>query len=491
MTETETGDELIDRRRKVPIRTKLLFAFGTLQEATVTAGGIVTMLFYNQVLGVSPALAGLAYLIVSIVDAVADPVVGLWSDRFQSRWGRRHPFMFFSAFPIAIGFYFLYQPINGLSETGLVVWLVIFFAVVRLGQTFYLIPHDALGAELTNDYDDRTSIFGYNNVAEMILSMVTVAILYLLIFPTVEEGKNGLLNEAGYVVMAWTGSITIMFSVLLTTLSTLDQVPYLRKVEKSQKFFSRGYFAEIRTLLSNPSYLAACLSMLIMMIGLGIIAQVANYAYIYVYKLSSEQMFWASVAKTPGIFIALPLLYYLSKHFEKKQIMISTTLVTALLVPLPHILMLVGFFPGINSPFYLLAIFGPLFLAYAVYPVSYIVVDSQLADIADQHELQTGNRSEGVIFAIRSFAKKTTQGVGGALAGLGLEFVGFPDNAEEVGVPPEAIDGLLFMNGPVYLVLYLVAIYFMTWYRIDRKTHAEILEKLEARRGEPASTHAF
>ena len=95
MTETETGDELIDRRRKVPIRTKLLFAFGTLQEATVTAGGIVTMLFYNQVLGVSPALAGLAYLIVSIVDAVADPVVGLWSDRFQSRWGRRHPFMFF------------------------------------------------------------------------------------------------------------------------------------------------------------------------------------------------------------------------------------------------------------------------------------------------------------------------------------------------------------------------------------------------------------
>ena len=179
--------------------------------------------------------------------------------------------------------------------------------MVRLGQTFYLIPHDALGAELTNDYDDRTSIFGYNNVAEMILSMVTVAILYLLIFPTVEEGKNGLLNEAGYVVMAWTGSITIMFSVLLSTLSTLDQLPYMRKLENSQKFLSRGYFAEIRTLLSNPSYLAACLSMLIMMIGLGIIAQVATYAYIYAFKLSSEQMFWATVAKTPGVFIALPL----------------------------------------------------------------------------------------------------------------------------------------------------------------------------------------
>ena len=127
----------------------------------------------------------------------------------------------------------------------------------------------------------------------MILSMVTFAILYYLIFPTVEEGKNGLLNEAGYVVMAWTGSITIMFSVLLCTLSTLDQLPYIRKLEKSQKFFIRGYFSEIRTLLSNPSYLSACLSILIMMIGLGIISQVATYAYIYVFELSSEQMIWA------------------------------------------------------------------------------------------------------------------------------------------------------------------------------------------------------
>ena len=120
-------------------------------------------------------------------------------------------------------------------------------------------------------------------------------------------------------VMAWTGSITIMFSVLLCTLSTLDQLPYMQKTEVSQKFFIRGYFAEIRTLLSNPSYLSACLSMLIMMIGLGIIAVVANYAYIYVFEISSEQMFWATVAKTPGVFIALPLLYYLSKHFEKKR----------------------------------------------------------------------------------------------------------------------------------------------------------------------------
>ena len=96
-----------------------------------------------------------------------------------------------------------------------------------------------------------------------------------------------------------------------------------------------------------------------------------------------------------------------------------------------------------------------------------------------------------MIFSVRSFGKKSTQGVGGLLAGFGLEFIGFPDNAQEVGVPPEAIDGLLFLNGPVHLGLYLVGVYFMTWYRIDRKTHAEILERLETRRGEAAITDAF
>ena len=114
------------RRRKLSVKTKLLFASGALQEAVVTAGAIVTVLFYNQVLGISPALAGTAFLIASIVDAISDPLIGAVSDRFRSRWGRRHPFMFASALPIAVSFYFLYQPVDGLSETGYFIWLVVF-----------------------------------------------------------------------------------------------------------------------------------------------------------------------------------------------------------------------------------------------------------------------------------------------------------------------------------------------------------------------------
>ena len=484
------ADEPINRRRKVPVRTKLLFASGTLQEATVTAGGIVTVLFYNQVLGVSPALVGTAFLIVSLIDAVSDPAVGTLSDRFRSRWGRRHPFMFVSALPIAVAFYFLYQPLDGLGETGLFIWLTAFLVLLRLGQTFYLIPHDALGAELTDDYHERSSIFGYNLVVQMILSMVMAMALFYFIFPSTPDYENGLLNDTRYIILASVGFVTILFSVLVCTFGTMDQIPFLHKVEVNKKFVIKGYFRELSVLLRNRSYLAACLSMLITFVSLGILGIVATYAYIYVYELSSEQMIWTAVAKTPGVFVALPLMYWLSKRLDKKQIVIWIVMATSVLIASPHVLKLLGLFVANDSPFLLYALFGPLLLGFMIFPVSQIIIDSQLCDVADEHELQTGSRAEGVIFSVRSFGNKATQGVGGFIAGFGLEYIGFPDNAEVGGLAPETINGLLILNGPVYLGFYLLAVFCMTFYSIDKKRHDEILEQLEARREAASSAGA-
>ena len=125
----------------------------------------------------------------------------------------------------------------------------------------------------------------------------------------------------------------------------------------------------------------------------------------------------------------------------------------------------------------------PLVLGYLILPVSLIVVDSQLVDVADEHEYHTGSRSEGIIFAVRSFAIKSTSGIGGFIAGFGLEYIGFPENAEVGNLEPETIHGLLFLNGPLYLLIYMVAIGFMTFYRIDKNRHGEILAELETRRG--------
>ena len=475
-------EQKISRRRKISLRTKLLFAAGTAQEATVTAGGIVTIIYYNQVLGLSPSLCGLAFMLAMIFDAVSDPLIGAISDHFKSRFGRRHPFMFFSAIPLALGFYFLYQPFAGLSETGLFIWLTAFSVVLRFGQTMYLVPHDALGAELTDDYDERSSIFGYNAVSQMILSMVFAGILYYFLFPTTPEYENGLMNEPRYLLLSVVGAVTIIFSILVCSLGTMDQIPFLHDVEFSSKFIIKGYLSEIAQLLKNTSYLAICGSMMTVYIALGIINVITPYAYLYVFKFTTEDLFWFSFAKLPGVFIAMPLLALVSKRLEKRSIWMATNIFVVTSCAIPYLFKMAGVFPAQGSGFDLLFLLLSVFFGFLFFPMASIVIDSQLTDVADDHDYRTGVRSEGVIFSIRSFAYKSTQGVGGLIAGFGLEIINFPDKAEVGNLTSDTVMGLLFMCGPLYLIISALGILFMRFYSIDRKRHAELLTELEKRR---------
>lgn len=235
-------------------------------------------------------------------------------------------------------------------------------------------------------------------------------------------------------------------------------------------------------LLRNSSYISTCLSMLTMYASLGILGVVSVFAYVYVYGLSTEQMTLAGIMKMPGIFVALPLLALMSRWMEKRQIFMLTMAITGVFVALPHILKMLGWFPGNDSSFLLIALFLPLFIGTIVTPVTAIVIDSQLVDVTDVHEYQTGSRAEGIVFSVRSFAIKATSGVGGLFAGFGLEFIGFPDNAEVGNLAAETINGLLILNGPLYLALYLLAIFLMMFYKLDKQRHAEILSELEERR---------
>ena len=387
----------------------------------VGAASMATMLFYNQVLGLSASLSGVVFLIASIVDGISDPIVGAYSDQFKSRWGRRHPLMFLSAFPLAISFYCMYQPPQGLSEIALFTWFLVFMILMRTAKTFYTVPHAALGAELTEDYHERTSIFGYNAVVGMVAGTGIGVFLLVVVFPSTHEYSNGLLNEGRYSILAAIGAVTIVVSLFLCTFGTRDQIPYLHQ-QPPRKINLREYGRELWQLLSNRSYLAVCVSWLVLATSFGILGMVSTYTYIYAFEISTEQLTIQRFVTLPGILVAIPLSVYLTKRFDKKWTVIYSTGVCALLIGLPHILRMIDFFPGNDSPWLLVALFGPLFVAYLVAPLLPIVIDSQLVDITDDHEHRTGHRSEGVVFSIRTFAMKATSGIGGLIGGFGQYF---------------------------------------------------------------------
>ena len=472
---------MIDRSRRLPLRTKLAFSSGSLEEAVVGAASFATMLFYNQVLGLSASLCGVVFLIASVVDGISDPIVGAFSDQFRSRWGRRHPLMFLSAFPLAIAFYCLYQPPEGLSEAGLFAWFLLFLILVRTAKTFYTVPHAALGAELTEDYHERTSIFGYNAVVGMAGGVGFGVLLLLVIFPTTEGYSNGLLNESRYPLLAASGAVMIVASLLLCTFGTRDQIPYLHRIP-AREIRVRAYLGELRQLLGNRSYLSVCVSWLVLAASFGIITVVSTYTYIYVFEISTEQLTIQRFVTLPGILVAIPLAAWLTRLLDKKWTLIWSCSVSAVLVGLPYFLRMIDFFPANDSSWLLPALFAPLTLSYVAGALLPIVIDSQLVDVADDHEYRTGHRSEGVVFSIRTFAMKATSGVGGLVGGFGLELIAFPKNAVVGEVAPEALNGLLFMSGPLFWVIIAVGVGFMGMYQLTERRHAEILTELRARR---------
>ena len=482
----QTGAESsTDRKRKVPLRTKLAYSSGTLNEAVVSAAGIATLIYYNQVLGVSPAMCGVAFMIVHIVDAVSDPIMGALSDRINTRWGRRHPAMLASALPWTVSFYFLYQPISGLSETGYFVWLTGFMMLVRLSYTIFAVPHNALGAELTDDYHERTSVYGYKVVVWSAASVLLGMIVWWVIFPSTPDYDNGLLNEGRYPLLALSGAIVIFLATVACTYLTRDQIPFLHDTSSNRPSFKQ-YFRNLLGLLANPSYLAVCVAWLTLATALGILMVTVNYAYLYAYGLSTEQMSVLTFLKLPGILIALPLATYLTRKLDKKYSFMFTALFAATVIASPHMFKMYGIFPANDTALYLWAIFAPLFIGYMTLPVMNIVVESQLVDICDLQEYKTGTRDEGVIFAIRTFSMKATIGLGSLIGGFGLEFIDFPDNAVAGELEPGVVNGLLFMSGPLYFIFMALGVAFMFMYRIDSKRHAEILAVLEERRAAQA-----
>ncbi len=474
------------RRGEVSLGTKLAFSSGALEEAVISAAGVATMVFYNQVLGVDPFLCGLVFFIASVVDAVSDPLVGSLTDNFRSRWGRRHPFMLCSTLPLAAAFYLMYAPPGGLSELQYFWWFLGTMVMLRLGKTFFTIPHDALGAELTDDYHERTSIFGYNTVVGMVGGVVMGVSVLVLVFPSTTEYENGLLDPGRYPVLALAGAAWIGIALLVCVAGTRDQIPNLHRTERTRTSVF-AYLRDLVELLKSRSYISVCAAWLVMATSGGVLVVVSTYTYIYCYALPTETLTLQRFVAIPGILVALPLAAYLTRLLDKKMTVVYTCIVCATFVGLPHFLRMVGWFPENDSVWMVPMLFGSLLIGLLVLPVVPIVIDSQLVDVADEMEYNTGRRAEGVVFSIRSFAIKATSGIGGLIGGFGLGIIGFPEDASRATLDAGVLNGLLFMSGPLYWIIVFSGMLFMALYNLDRTRHNQIMSALEARRSQRAS----
>ena len=210
------------------LKTRLSYGVGQLSDG-VKQSAFTTFLFfyYNQVLGLSGSLAGMAALLALVVDAVTDPMIGQVSDRFDSRWGRRHPFMLAGAVPFGLAMVVLFSPPDGLGQSGLFLWMLGGAVGVRLMLTLFFVPHLSLGAELATDYHARTSLIGYRVFFTYSGILVTSVVGFSLFFPSPELYPNGMLDQSSYPGFGLFCGIMGSTAMLISVLGTWREIPKL------------------------------------------------------------------------------------------------------------------------------------------------------------------------------------------------------------------------------------------------------------------------
>lgn len=443
------------------IGSRSMFAYGIGAVAYgVKDNGFQTflLLFYNQVIGLPAVSVGTAIMCALILDAMIDPAIGMASDRTRSRWGRRHPWMYASALPIAIGWLLLWNPPGGWSPGAMLGWVFVNAVIVRTAVSAYEVPSVALTPELSTDYDERTRIMAYRYMFGWAggLGMLVAAYMFFLV-PSAAQ-PNGLLNRDGYVTFAWVGAVMMAAVILISAIGTHHEIARLPRAPAHKTTLGET-FRELGETVKNRAFVMLMIAGLCAYSAQGISFALSNYLYSFVWRfggatlLGVSAFLWLGAVLFAGVLIAFVIAPRTAARLGKRRAAAIFMTLSPALLAAPYVLRLAGLFPAPGDPAMLPTLFA-IFIANTACSVSaYMLGASMMADVVEYSEATTGRRSEGVFFAGGFFVQKSTSGIGIFLAGVILAIAGFPDGATPGSVAMPTIDRLTVVFSAAYLLL--------------------------------------
>lgn len=465
--------------RRLSRGTMTSYGFGAAAYGVKDSGfGTFLLLFYNQVVGVPAATVGLIIMVALIVDAFIDPTVGVLSDRTRSRWGRRHPWMYGAALPIMIGWIALWNP-PALSEPATLLWLFVIAVLVRSAVSAYEVPSQALTAELTGDYDERTRIMAFRYLFGWGGGLVMLVSAYLYFLAPTPEHPNGLLNRAGYSGFAVAGALFMGLAILVSALGTHREIPRLPRPPARAQSLGAA-FRELKETLHNRAFAVLILAGVCAYTSQGVAYAISNYLYSYVWGFSGFTFLYLSLSLFGGVLIAFVAAQWIGRRASKPRAATVAILLAGVFVTAPYWLRLAGLFPDVGDPLMLPMLFVFAALGTTCGVTSYILGSSMMADVAEDSEMRTGRRSEGVFYAGGFFVQKCTSGIGIFVTGLILDVAGFPAKAVPGRVPEATLDRLTLIYILVYGTFVALAALAYSRFPFGRREHEARLAHLAA-----------
>ncbi|NTW70934.1 MAG: MFS transporter [Eubacteriaceae bacterium] len=435
--------------------------------------GTYLVFYCTAILGIPGYLIGLAVSLSIVWDAVTDPIMGYLSDITKSeKFGRRHLYVLIGGVGMALCNYLLW---NIHSDFTVQVKFIIIFILLLLIKTFstiYVTPYTALGAELSSDYNERTSIQGIKTIFFLLgLAFVSVFGMYVFFKPTLAF-PSGQLNPSSYSMMGLFSSIIIVIFALVCFFTTKKYIPILNeKVQDDTGIAKLSHIlSDFKAIFMNRSFRYVAFAYMFTNVASALIANMGLHVFTYTFLLTSQQ-----IAAIIGIQFAVSILsqpawFYISERLDKKPSVILGILISIFSSLGFMFMVLVNNQISGNIlyfiPFAVLAGFGTAAL--------FTLPLSMIADIIDIDEVQTGKRTEGSYYGFLTMFYKMSQSVTLLLIGFVLDLVNFDPNLAIQSESTVVILGLFLSIGSTFS---FVAGYFMIRKYDINKSLVELAQK--------------
>ena len=465
---------------KLPFLLKLLYGSG---DWGISSIGMLRSIFYaiylTDVVGIEPRLASIGALIGIVWDAVNDPIVGTLSDRMKSKLGRRRPFLLWFAFPFGLSFVMLWSAPNWDSQIGLLIYVTLAFMISDTLNTLVAVPYLSLTPELTQDYDERTSLSSFRTVFQLLAAITVVVTAPMIVDAVILNGGS---QQQGFItagaVFGAIGSLPLFFIGLFVRErfaleeQAQEELPFRETLRLAWQNVPFRYAAGIymfnwsavdMIVISFPFFLLYWVAQGDLLAKINILGV----------DLALESAFFGVLMLVCVLFV--PFWLWLAKWRNKIQAYIVGMSIWIVVQA-----MIFTIQPGEIS--YLLTVAA---LAGIGVSAAYILPDSILPDVIEWDELRTGRRQEGIYYGIRTLIRKLT---GALVIFVTLQILGWsgyqapPDNVVQYSQPDSALLSIRLMVSFIGVAILLGTIILAWSYPLTREKYTRIQRLLKEKR---------
>lgn len=468
MNHTPSPDAAQPPRDHIPLQNKLGYACGAMADNLImNVFSSLVLPVYNIGLFINPVMLGWAMAIPRAFDAFTDPVMGNISDNTRSRWGRRRPYILGGAIACAVILPLLWMsPFR--SDWGVFWWLTIFGLLYFLAYTVFIIPYQALGFEMTTDYDERTRLLAWPNYVGMTTSFLLPWLPRLIAY----GGFGGLVPGAIYVSIGV--GVIVLFGGIMPVI-------FGREIARAEGQETTSFLHALKEAASNRAFLIVALSNVIVLTGLATFVNLSLYVNIFLIYGGNRDAGLALCGVAGSVYagvsyVSVIIAVWMGTRIGKKaaaQILLVLTLI------------------GVASQWFTLRPDMPYLQLVSTVIIglglqgTWMTFFTMVGDVCEEDELLTGLRREGIFSSVGAFSRKMAVAAASILGGGALSWVGFDAQAAATSGMPESVGVSLkiaFVFGQAVVVF--LGFLAISFYPITRKRAMETQRILAARRAE-------